>query len=516
MITTPESIFSLSPALYALLGALISYYGLERAWAGALRIYPFLGILALLLFLIALFRVLGDLPAACRPNPRSRRGFQRVCRAVTVLAVGFTLGFAARNAAAAGDLRLTLPPERVLGITGTLLDDPRGTASGGMGYLRLEAASASGGLRASARGRLMVFFPPEAIPRLKEFGRSSGVYLEGSLRESPSGAGAAGGQVPRFSAKSVHILREASALEQLRTVVRMRLLDQFAGRPWGALAAALILGAREDQSPEAVALAGAFKAAGCSHVLALSGMHLAIVSALIAFLLKRPLGLKPAALAGAFCIILYVYLVGPQPSLVRAAIMYLLGTAAILGAFPRQPLPLLALAFLIQIAADPLSGDTLSFILSYLALGGILIAGEALGDLFRGLIPPAIAQPLVASLGAFIATAGISAAAFGVLRPVGIGASFVIVPLSTCFMIAAIAYLGASFLLPPLGGLLSSLLSLLYRILEETAALAARVPALELRRPLVVSLLSVVLVIALVWFQARHKAWRERLLPFDG
>jgi competence protein ComEC len=487
--------------MYAALGALVSYYGLGRGW-GEFRIYPVLGLLGVLLFLIALFRVLGDVPAA---SPRARRGFQKACRYVSVLAVGFVLGFGARNGAAAGDLRLGLPSERVRGISGTLLDDPRGTAAGGMGYLRLEAASA-GGLRVSARGRVLVFFPPEVIPWLKEFGRSSGVYLEGSFAE------ASGGTVPRFRAKSVHILREASALEQLRTGIRMRLLDQFAGRPWGGLAAALILGAREDQDP---ALAGAFKAAGCSHVLALSGMHLAIVSALIAFLLKRPLGLKPAALAGALCIVLYVYLVGPQPSLVRAAIMYLLGTAAVLGAFPRQALPLLSLAFLIQIALDPLSGDSLSFILSYLALGGILIAGEALGDLFRGLIPSAIAQPLAASLGAFIATAGISAAAFGVLRPVGIGASFVIVPLSTVFMIAAIAYLGICFLLPPLSGPVGALLSLLYQVLEETAALAARVPALELRRPLGVSLLSAALVIALLWFQARQKALRESLVPFD-
>jgi competence protein ComEC len=506
MINTPQkSIFDSSPALYALLGALVSYYGLGRSW-GDLRIYPVLGILGILLFLIALFRALGDMPASLCPRAGARRGFQRAGRAAAVMAAGFALGFAARNGTAAGDLRLSLPPQRVLGITGTLLDDPRGSSAGGMGFLRLEAAAAAGGLRSSARGRVLVFFPPDAVPRLKEFGRASGVYLEGAFAEG------AGGRTPRFRARSVHILREAPALEQLRTGIRLRILDQFAGRPWGGLAAALILGVREDQDP---ALADAFKAAGCSHVLALSGMHLAVVSALIAFLLKKPLGLKPAALAGAFCILLYVYLVGPQPSLVRAAVMYLLGTAAVLGAFPRQPLPLLALAFLIQISADPLSGDTLSFILSYLALGGILIAGEALADLSRGLIPPAIGRPLAASLGAFIATAGISVAAFGVLRPVGIGASFVIVPLSTLFMIAAVAYLGICFLLPPLGGPLGTLLSLLYRILEESAALAARVPALELRRPLELSLLSALLVIALVWFQGRQKALRERLVPFD-
>jgi competence protein ComEC len=292
----------------------------------------------------------------------------------------------------------------------------------------------------------------------------------------------------------------------------MEVLEKFAGSPWGGLAAALILGVKDDLDATVSEL---FKAAGCSHVLALSGMHLAIVSTLIAFLLKKPLGLKPAALGGAFFILLYVYLVGPQPSLMRALIMYLLGTAAVLGSFPRQPVPLLGLAFLIQIILDPPSGNTLSFILSYLALGGLLIVGEAFHDLIRGKIPEILAQPLSASLGAFIATAAVSSAAFGEIRPGGIGAGLCIVPLSTLFMILAIVYLGVSFLLPFLTGPLALVLSGLYEILEGTAFLASRIPEIQRPSPAVLGGISFVLVCCLLYIQNHFALLRKKIVPFD-
>jgi competence protein ComEC len=464
--------------------------------------------------LIALFRALGDSPEWFFLDLKIRYYFRKTCRYVTALAVGFFLGFTVGTISAASELKLGLPQERVRGITGTLLDDPRAFNDGrGMGYLKVSGVSGIGGIRTSARGRVLVFFPAGAIPRLKEFGRAAPVYVEGAFIASKNN-GSNGFQTgtPLFRAGSVFLLGTAPPVEQFRTGIRMEVLDKFAGSSWGGLASALILGVKDDLDS---AVSELFKAAGCSHVLALSGMHLAIISALIAFFLKKSLGLKPAAWAGSFFILLYVYLVGPQPSLVRAAIMYLLGTAAVLGAFPRQPFPLLGLAFLIQIIIDPSSGNTLSFILSYLALGGILIAGEAVHDLIRGKLPEILAQPLSASLGAFIATAAVCAAAFGVIRPGGIGAGLGIVPLSTLFMILAIAYLGASFFLPPLAGLLDLALCGLYKLLGGTAFLASRIPGVEGGGPAILGGVSLVLVFGLLYTQNHFALLRKKIAPLD-
>jgi competence protein ComEC len=436
-----------------------------------------------------------------------------MCRYITAFALGFFLGLSAGTINAASEPSLGLPREKIRGITGTLLDDPRTFSDGrGMGYLTVSGAAGTGGVRSSARGRVLVFFPSGAIPRLKAFGRAAPVYVEGSFLSSPNTGNGFGTGTPLFRAGSVHLLGTAPAVERFRTGIRMEVLEKFAGSPWGGLAAALILGVKDDLD---AAVSELFKAAGCSHVLALSGMHLAIVSALIAFLLKKPLGLKPAALGGALFILLYVYLVGPQPSLIRAAIMYLLGTAAVLGSFPRQPVPLLGLAFLIQIVLDPPSGNTLSFILSYLALGGLLITGEAIHDLIRGKLPGILAQSLSASLGAFIATAAVCSAAFGEIRPGGIAAGLCIVPLSTLFMILAIVYLGVSFLLPFLTGPLALVLSALYEILGGAAFLASRIPEIQGPSPAVLGGLSLVLVCCILYIQNHFAQLRKKIVPFD-
>ncbi|MFP3089300.1 ComEC/Rec2 family competence protein [Treponema sp. TIM-1] len=505
--------FIRSPVIYAVLGALGAYYGLAGVYF-PVGVPWILGGVLILCALIGLFRVLGESPPWLLGDRETGYRFRKICRYVTALSVGLSLGFTVRIINTASELKLGLPRERVRGITGTLLDDPRAFNDGrGMGYLKVSGASGIGGIRTSARGRVLVFFPAGAIPRLKEFGRAAPVYVEGSFIASPGGGGM-GFQTgaPLFRVGAVFLLGTAPPVEQFRTGIRMEVLEKFGPSPWGGLASALILGVKDHLDSTVSEL---FKAAGCSHVLALSGMHLAIVSALIAFLLKKPLGIRAAALAGSFFILLYVYLVGPQPSLVRAAIMYLLGSAAVLGAFPRQPVPLLGLAFLIQIVLDPSSGDTLSFMLSYLALGGILIAGEAVHDLIRGKLPEILAGPVSASLGAFIATAAVSAAAFGVIRPGGIGAGLGIVPLSTLFMILAIVYLGVSFFLPPLTGLLDPVLSALYDLLGGTAFLASRIPGIEGVSPAILAGASLVLVLGLLYMQNHFALLREKIVPLD-
>jgi competence protein ComEC len=328
-----------------------------------------------------------------------------------------------------------------------------------------------------------VFFPAEALPRLRGFGRGAEIFVEGSFIQGDGNFG------PLFRARSTHVTAAAPAWEQRRTGIRLALLGRLEGRVWGGLGAALLLGVKDNLDSD---LAKKYQAAGCSHVLALSGMHLAIVTSLAAFFLRKPLGLKPAAAAGAVFVLLYVSLIGVQPSLERSAIMYLLGVAAIFGSLPRQSLSLLAMAFVIQLALRPSSGHSLSFTLSYLALGGILTAGELLHGLLRGRLPEFLASPLSASLGAYLATQTV-VAGFGVIRPVGVLAGLVIVPLTTVFMIAVIAALPLGFISPFLMRFLDLGLTACYSLMDRAVSLAALAPGLAANgwvRELVLTLLA--------------------------
>ncbi|GHT84150.1 hypothetical protein FACS1894137_06850 [Spirochaetia bacterium] len=318
-----------------------------------------------------------------------------------------------------------------------------------------------------------------------------------------------------FRAKGVHVVKPPPAWEQMRTGIRLSILDKLEPHIWGGLGGALLLGVKDTLDGE---LAQKYRLAGCSHVLALSGMHLAIVAALAAFFLRRPLGIKRAAIAGAVLILLYVALIGVQPSLERAAIMYLLGTIAVLGFLPRRtngPLSLLAMAFLIQIGIRPSAGISISFILSYLALAGILTMGSFFHSILRGRIPELLAQPLSASLGAYLATMAVIAANFGIIQPVGILAGLVIIPLTTVFMVGAMAALALSFTAPFLANIAGMGLSLLYAVLDCLVSLAARVSGITANdwgRELFLSLLAA----ALCLFLGRpYHIRRQALAPFN-
>jgi competence protein ComEC len=499
-LTTP------TPVFFAVLGALGVYYPLGflirrgLPWAGAV-----LGLAAALLILLCLVRVINALPAALAGEHRKARAFRRWGIYLTALIAGFALGFAARISVP-GPARLGLPAEQVIGVSGILTEDPRGLDDDrGMGYLDLREAAGKDGLRASAKGRILVFFPD--IPRLRTFGRGSRMYVEGSILPPKPDRSSV------FRASGVHITDPAPAMEQFRTGVRIKLIDQFAPHTWGGLALALLLGVRDNLDTE---MARAYQKAGCSHVLSLSGMHLAVISSVLAFFLRKPLGLRAAALTGAAFIVLYVYLVGVQPSLVRSAIMYLLGMLALLGALPRKAMSLLGMAFLVQIVIWPSSGDSVSFILSYLALAGILFVGDAFHDLFRGCLPEAVSRPLSASLGAFIATAAVMAGFFGTLQPIGIPAGLLIVPLTTLFMLAAMAAPVINLILPFLSVPLNMALSFLYDALDWLVGVSGRVPSLAVSHAGAVLLVSVIAVAAVFWLRERQAVVRNRLVPFNA
>ncbi len=171
-----------------------------------------------------------------------------------------------------------------------------------------------------------------------------------------------------------------------------------------------------------------FRAAGTAHVLAISGLHIALVGGLAfgigAFALGRRrqlyLLLPLAAVWG------YAALAGFSPSVTRAAIMasaYLLARA--MGR-QRSALPAIGLAAGLMVAVDPAILGSVSFQLSFAAVAGIALLATPLHDLFhRGIEKAtgaesksnAIVNPLVAmvamSIAATIATAPLVAFYFG-------------------------------------------------------------------------------------------------------
>lgn len=140
----------------------------------------------------------------------------------------------------------------------------------------------------------------------------------------------------------------------------------------GAIIKALLTGERSDIPPY---VAEAFRASGASHILALSGLHLGIIYAIIRRILA-PLGNSAAALRirsmiTIFSCGLYTLATGAGPSIVRAFLFILLGEAASLSGRIRSIGGILMGALLIQLTISPESIRSAGFQLSYAAMAGI-------------------------------------------------------------------------------------------------------------------------------------------------
>jgi competence protein ComEC len=499
-----------SPVLYAACGAAIAYYCLFALYyRDFIGFYALLALVFIPVAVLCLFMVLVLLPIP--GSEQTSRQLRIILLRIIAFTVGLALGIGA-GTKGVQKVGFGIPETEVRAISGTLLNDPR-IISGGraMTTLSLEMSLGTSGVRASAQGEVTVFFPEETTMRLREFGRGSEVFAEGSLRRGTGGFDS----VYLFTAETLHITKMASPIERFRTGLRLGLTQRFTrsssgDASWGGLALALLLGIRDNLDS---GLASLFRNSGCAHILALSGMHLAMFVGIVSFLLRKVLGFRLAALSGALFIIAYCFIVGPMPSLNRAALMYLLGVFAVLGMLQKEPLSLLGMAFLLQLVITPKAGYSVSFILSYLALLGIIILGRSLIHIFKGIIPVFLLSPLSVSLGAFFATAGVSVWYFDTLYPIGIIAGLFLTPLTTVFMIGSLAWLGLDLILPSLSAILSRSLSFIYWLMDKIAVIAGVVPGVR-AQPWLIIILSLLFAVLVVWFDHRRRIAASRVEPF--
>ncbi len=126
---------------------------------------------------------------------------------------------------------------------------------------------------------------------------------------------------------------------------------------------------------------------GLSHIMAISGFHFALLTLALHLILRLFLPPKPEALLLMGALTIYLLFIGESPSIQRAwivAMVFLLGR---LLERPPNPLNSLGVALCLAIALNPLSAITLSFQLSFLATGGILLFYKPLNQLLLLWIP---------------------------------------------------------------------------------------------------------------------------------
>lgn len=303
------------------------------------------------------------------------------------------------------------------------------------------------GLRAGdrLRGRARLAPPPPPVmPGAFDFQRNAffaGIGATGVMIGAPTriaGAGAGWG----------------TAIADLRARAAHRIADRLPG-PVGGVAAALLVGQRGAIPPPVL---DQIRAAGLAHLLAISGLHMGLVTGFVFFLLRAVMALLPplalrwpikkfAALGALAAAATYLALSGAAAPAERAFVMVTVALVAVVLDRVALSLRSLALAAVVVLALSPAALLGPSFQMSFAAAIALVALFEGpwtarlrrRGEGLSGLTAIARYGLMVAvsSLIAGLATAPFVAYHFHAVSVVGVLANLLAVPLTALWIMPA-------------------------------------------------------------------------------
>lgn len=192
-----------------------------------------------------------------------------------------------------------------------------------------------------------------------------------------------------------------------------------------------------------------YSISGASHVLAVSGLHITIIFQLFVMLMGGNRRRKLPLIMSLIAIWVYVMFIGLPASGVRSATMLSIYGFLQLSERRSSPIYMLALAYLLMVIFSPLSIFCISFQMSFLAVGSILLFYPLFGKLY---------QPqhrvgrwawgmLCVSASAQIGTLPLIAYYFGRVSCYSLFTSFIAIPMATAVLCLCVGILLLSPLL---------------------------------------------------------------------
>jgi len=192
-----------------------------------------------------------------------------------------------------------------------------------------------------------------------------------------------------------------------------------------------------------------FRRAGLMHLLAVSGLHIGLFTAIAAVFLSFFISRGNALLASVPLAFMYSLLCGATPSSVRAAVMFSImavglrtGRRGALGSS-------LFAAALVMLIFNPLWLFTAAFRLSYLAAAGIIFISPVLFRFFKKVMPSFIAAPLGVGIACQIMIIPVlneTFYEFSVITPV---MNLIVIPIAALIVFSLFSFFCAVFLPVP-------------------------------------------------------------------
>ncbi|MFD9964450.1 ComEC/Rec2 family competence protein [Amycolatopsis sp. NPDC058986] len=165
-----------------------------------------------------------------------------------------------------------------------------------------------------------------------------------------------------------------------------------------------------------------FVSSGMSHLTAVSGGNLAIVCGAVLLLLRvLRIGPRASAIAAGLCLVGFLVLAGPEPSVLRAGVMGAVGLLALALGRQGSALPALAFSVCALVIWDPAMAVDFGFALSVLATAGLVLLAPRWADaMVRRGVPAGYAEGLAIPLAAFVVTAPVLAGMAGSVSVVSV------------------------------------------------------------------------------------------------
>ena len=203
-----------------------------------------------------------------------------------------------------------------------------------------------------------------------------------------------------------------------------------------AMLPALVLG---DTSAVTAETGREFRAAGMTHLTAVSGANVTIVCGAVLFS-ARLIGPRWAVALAVVALVAFVFVVQPTASVLRAAVMGAIALAAMLSSRRRQAIPALSATVLMLMAVAPHLAVDVGFALSVVATAALVVIAPVWSRrlVARG-CPKPLADALAVAWAAQLVTAPLVAGISGRLSLVAAAANLAVAP-----VIAPITVLGSA------------------------------------------------------------------------
>jgi competence protein ComEC len=295
-----------------------------------------------------------------------------------------------------------------------------------------------------------------------------GLNFENYLARSGSFAGMRANQLFLTDEEQIRTW-DLAKIRQRIVAAQVRWLDV----PIGPLFSAMALGNEAVDLPFDVK--DAFVRVGLAHALAASGFQVSLIVAAIISFTKRYLAKKWQFGLGLVGILAFVAMAGPQPSVLRAAVMGIAVLVGMLLARQLRPLNSLLLAAVVLLVIEPTWIWDVGFQLSFLATLGLVVSATPIQKRLD-FLPPVLAEAIAVPLAATIWTLPIQLWAFKVVPLYSLPANVIAAPFITLISIGGMVSALAATVFPMAGSAVAWLLFYPTKLLLAIVELFASLP----------------------------------------